>query len=201
MSRMQNLLDEIRELEERVSEEISREAEELGYTVKKGRVRFEQEIARRHKEMAVGLREYIGTASWLTLLTAPLVYSLLFPLLVLDLFVSFYQWICFPIYRIPCVKRGEYMALDRHRLKYLNAIQKVHCVYCSYGNGLLAYAQEIASRTEQYWCPIKHAKKVKGVHVRYYNFVPYGDAEGYAARLAELRKKLQDESKEKDKES
>jgi hypothetical protein len=67
-------------------------------------------------------------------------------------------------------------------LAYLNAIEKVGCVYCSYANGLLAYIAEIAARTEQHFCPIKHARSGARPHSRYSHFLPYGDARAYRAR-------------------
>mgnify|MGYP005852257819 CR=1 FL=1 len=69
-------------------------------------------------------------------------------------------------------------------------IEQYNCVYCGYGNGVLAYAREVAARTEQYWCPIKHARKVLGRHSRYHDFIDFGDAEHYHGRLAEYRQKL-----------
>jgi N-glycosylase/DNA lyase len=72
----------------------------------------------------------------------------------------------------------------------LNAIEKLNCVYCGYANGVLAYAREIAGRTEQYWCPLRHALRVRGPHAQYRDFVEYGDAAGYRARLEELRARL-----------
>lgn len=36
----------------------------------------------------------------------------------------------------------------------------------SYANGVLTYAQEIASRTEQYWRPVKHATDPAAPHAR-----------------------------------
>jgi len=57
----------------------------------------------------------------------------------------------------------------------------------AYANGLLAYATEIAARTEQYFCPIKHARKILGVHDRYARFLGYGDAADFHARLEEFR--------------
>ena len=57
----------------------------------------------------------------------------------------------------------------------------------AYANGLLAYATEIAARTEQYFCPIKHARKILGVHDRYARFLDYGDAADFHARLEEFR--------------
>jgi hypothetical protein len=49
---------------------------------------------------------------------------------------------------------GANISFDRRKLAYLNAIEKLNC---DYANGILTYAREIASRTEQFWCPIKHA--------------------------------------------
>ncbi|MDP2828248.1 MAG: hypothetical protein Q8O37_06540 [Sulfuricellaceae bacterium] len=79
---------------------------------------------------------------------------------------------------------------DREQLAYLNLIEKINCAYCAYTNGFIAYAQEIVARTEQYWCPIKHARRILGSHVRYANFIDFGDAEAYRRELGELRKVL-----------
>jgi hypothetical protein len=123
-------------------------------------------------------------------LTAPIIYSLFVPFAVLDLWVSLYQFVCFPIYGIARVPRRNYFALDRHRLPYLNGIEKLNCTFCSYANGLLAYVREVAARTEQYWCPIKHDRPVRTPHARYRLFVRYGDASGYRESLATLRHRL-----------
>ncbi|MCC6988154.1 MAG: hypothetical protein IT181_04110 [Acidobacteria bacterium] len=104
--------------------------------------------------------------------------------------MSVYQWICFPIYGIAPVRRRSYFALDRHKLRYLNAIEKVNCTFCAYANGLLAYVREVAARTEPYWCPIKHARAVPSPHARYHRFFDFGDAESYHRRLAEPRAHL-----------
>jgi hypothetical protein len=58
-------------------------------------------------------------------------------------------------------------------------------------NGVFAYVREVAGRTEQYWCPIRHAKRIPAPHVHYRQFVDYGDAEGYRRRLLFLRKALE----------
>ena len=69
------------------------------------------------------------------------------------------QAICFRSYRIPRVRRMDYIRLDRSQLAYLNWVETLNCLYCGYANGVAAYVREIAGRTEQYWCPIKHALK------------------------------------------
>jgi hypothetical protein len=141
-------------------------------------------------ELRTSIRRYLRESYLPTLLTAPIIYSLAVPFLVLDLWVSLYQLICFPIYGIERVRRSDYIAMDRRKLAYLNAIEKANCDYCSYANGVLAYVREIAGRTEQYWCPIKHARKIRGPHQHYRVFVDYGDALGYKRELPELREGL-----------
>ena len=129
-----------------------------------------------HPPIITTIHKYIWNASLLNILTVPVIWFGLAPAVFLDLVASVYQFICFPIYNIPKVKRTDYIIIDRHALGYLNAIEKLNCIYCGYFNGLIAYVQEIAARTKLYWCPIKHARKVKTLHSRYNKFLDYGDA-------------------------
>jgi len=187
------LTEKIHELEAELDAEIGKRRAELRVGMERGRAVFEAEILRRHRELKRALGAYILNANPLAILTAPVVYSVIVPLVLLDLFVSVYQAVCFPVYEIPKVRRGDYMVFDRGHLAYLNAVEKLNCAYCSYSNGLVAYVREIVARTEQYWCPIKHARRVVGVHARYINFDDYGDAENYQKRLQELRVSLRNE--------
>jgi hypothetical protein len=118
------------------------------------------------------------------------IYLTIIPFVLLDLGVSVYQLICFRVYRIPIVNRRNYLLFDRRELGYLNWFEKFNCSFCSYGNGVISYAREIAARTEQYWCPIKHSRRIIGEHERYSTFADYGDAAAYQADLAELRETL-----------
>ncbi len=95
------------------------------------------------------------------LVSAPFIYAMIIPIVVLDIFVSVYHSVCFRLYKMPLVKRSEYMRLDRHKLSYLSFMEKIHCAYCGYANGLFHYTSRIAADTEKYWCGIKH-KKYKG---------------------------------------
>ena len=184
------LTDKIRALESELDAELAKRRAELRIGLEHGRVAFEEELLRRHRELRRKLLPYIVGANPLVILTAPVIYAGIVPFLLLDLFVSVYQAVCFPIYGIAKVARGDYLVFDRHHLAYLNALEKLNCAYCSYANGLIAFTREIAARTEQYWCPIKHARRVIGTHGRYPAFDDYGDGEGYQARLATLRKAL-----------
>ncbi|WDQ14901.1 hypothetical protein [Rhodopirellula sp. P2] len=189
---LDKLLAEIRELEQLVSEKIQQTQSKLTFDLDRGRAVFSPEIKKRHRAQARQVWKTIWESPFLMILTAPVIYSLIIPLALLDLFVSVYQWICFPVYHVPRVRRSEYVVIDRHLLSYLNVIEKLNCVYCGYGNGVLAYASEISARTEQYWCPIKHAKLSKGCHTRQCLFCDFGDADGFRREYATLREQFQD---------
>lgn len=135
---------------------------------------------------------HIRNARTLVILSVPLIYALAIPFALLDLCVTIYQAICFPIYGIPKVRRRDYLIFDRGRLPYLNAIEKVGCIYCSYANGLLAYIAEIAGRTEQHFCPIKHSQPLMQPHSRYGFFLAYGDARSYREQSGEVSRSYGD---------
>jgi hypothetical protein len=134
---------------------------------------------RRHK---ISSWKHLRSTRWMVILSSPLIYTCVLPFLMLDASVAVYQLVCFPIYGIPKVRRKDYLVFDRGRLAYLNTVEKVGCIYCSYANGLLAMITEIAARTEQHFCPIKHAHPVLQTHSRYAKFLPYGDARAYRSQ-------------------
>ncbi|MDH3535263.1 MAG: hypothetical protein OER87_05930, partial [Gammaproteobacteria bacterium] len=164
MRTLETIIADIRKLENELLQELQKKQDEYYYIVRGKRVQFEEETRRYHKTLAKTLRRYFADASLGHIITAPLIYSCIVPAIFMDAVVSVYQAICFRVYDIPRVNRGEYIVVDRHSLQYLNPVEKLNCVYCGYFNGLVAYTQEIASRTEQYWCPIKHARKLAAIH-------------------------------------
>jgi len=183
----EKLLTRIRDLQDELEQEYARRREQFRYSLENGRVVFEEKIRRRHREFRVRLGTYLRNTRPMVVLTAPVIYSLIIPFVPLDLFVTLFQAVCFPVYRIEKVKRADFIRVDRHHLAYLNGLQKLNCVYCGYCNGLLGYVQEIAGRTEAYWCPIKHAARIGAHHAYYAQFVDYGDAEGFAKGLEAAR--------------
>jgi hypothetical protein len=120
------------------------------------------------------------------IISAPFIYMMIIPALVLDIFLTVYMHICFRLYNIPLVPRSDYIVFDRKFLDYLNWIQKFNCLYCSYVNGLFSYAVEIAWRTERYWCPIKNATRMKWWHYWQREFADYWDAEWFKEAYLEL---------------
>jgi hypothetical protein len=147
-----------------------------------GSMSFSLESLKEHRLLRTTLWSHIRSSRLPVILSVPLIYACLIPFLLLDLSVAIYQSVCFPVYGIPKVRRSDYLIFDRGRLAYLNAIEKIGCVYCSYANGLLAYIAEIAARTEQHFCPIRHAHAVVQPHSRYPHFLPYGEARAYRTR-------------------
>jgi hypothetical protein len=143
---------------------------------------FSLEDLKEHRRLRTGLWRHIRSTRLPVILSVPVIYACAIPFALLDLSVTICQSVCFPIYGIPKVRRRDYLIFDRGRLAYLNAIEKVGCIYCSYANGLIAYIAEIAARTEQHFCPIKHAHPLAQRHSRYGHFLPYGDAKVYRAR-------------------
>jgi hypothetical protein len=180
----------MRTLENDLEAEFARRRLELAYTVRDGKVRFEEFVLKQHKELRSRWLSYILGARPLMMLTAPVIYAIVVPIALLDALASLYQWACFPVYGVPPVRRCEHMVFDRGHLAYLNWLEKLNCAYCSYANGVISYVREIAARTEQYWCPIKHARRVVGAHERYSKFADYGDGAAYQAELAALRSEL-----------
>lgn len=186
------MFEENKTLENDISEKNREPKSKFNYSVKQGLVTFEKNILNQQRKLRTGILSYISNSRLLVILVTPVIYFILIPALGLDLFVSIYQFICFPVYKISKVKRGDYIVFDRYQLVYLNWIERINCVYCSYFTGLIAYIGEISSRTEQYWCPIRHALKTKAFDKRHIKFVVYGDAESYKNKLEKLREELAD---------
>lgn len=186
----EKLLARIRVLQDELEQEFTRRRAQFRYRLENDRVVFESEIRRHHREFRVRLGAFLRQTRPLVVLSAPVIYSLILPFVLLDLFVTLYQRICFPVYGIARVKRADFIRIDRHHLAYLNGLQKLNCIYCGYCNGLIGYVQEVAGRTEAYWCPIKHAARVGAHHAYYAQFVDYGDAEGFGAGLQASRKQI-----------
>lgn len=177
----------IETLQDEIEQEIDRKRDEFRYKIEQKRVVFEQEVILRHRALRMKISKFLRDSKIGYIVTAPVIYSLIIPFSLMDIFVTVYQNICFRVYGIPLVKRGEYVVMDRKYLEYLNWIEKLNCIYCEYGNGVIAYTREVAGRTEQFWCPIKHAKKIKGAHSRYLSFIEYGDSDNFHAKMEQQR--------------
>ena len=191
------ILSEIARLEEELATALHEQQERLHYRVEGSKIRFEENLRRIHTTLKTGVFTWLRTSELKNVISAPFIYAMIIPFLLLDLFVSLYQAICFPLYRIPKVRRASYVIIDRHHLGYLNIIERLNCIYCGYADGLLAYTRQILSRTEMYWCPVKHARKVLDPHRRYARFQDFGNSDDFAAHVAVMREEIRASDKSK----
>jgi len=168
-SRISELLEEIRAREEELEDAIKTHEVEFLYRLEGSKIKFEQAVEQAHRKLKVGVFQWLRKSNPLNVLSSPVIYS------------------CFPLYKIQKVDRKKYIVVDRQHLSYLNSIEKLNCMYCGYINGLISYSREIVARTEQYWCPIKHAKKVLGPHQRYAHFADFGDPKDRRQHVAKMR--------------
>lgn len=178
-SRINDILKEIEKKKKELVKEYELLKETYSFYIEWRKVVFSKKTKEYNKKFKENLLKYIFTAKVRHLLSAPFIYGMIFPALFLDIFLFLYQQTCFRLYRIPLVKRRDFIIYDRRFLDYLNIIQKVNCIYCSRVNGLFSYAVEIAGRTEKYWCPIKASRKLKWWHAWQRHFADYGDPEWF----------------------
>ena len=106
---------------------------------------------------------------------------------ILDIWLIIYQNTAIRLYKIPLTKRSDYIVFDRKELAYLNWIQKLNCIYCSYFNWLMQMSVEVAWRTEKYWCPIKHARKKAWTHDWEEYFADYWDVDWFKETFCRVK--------------
>jgi len=189
--KIREIVEEIENMKLKLEEEITEQESHINYEIHNGYVKFENEVLIKQKKNMKNLLTWFREVPFLHFLAAPIIYAMIIPSVLLDVILFIYQQIVFRIFKFKFIKRSEYIIFDHQYLGYLNPIEKLNCLYSSYVNGLMQYASAIASRTELYFCPIKHAKKVLHEHDYYNEFLSYGDEEEYSERLKALRKKSQ----------
>ena len=188
--RVRNLLKQITELEDELRSALHEQHTQVLYRIEGKRIEFEQGIREAQAKLRLGVLKWLAESQLRNMVTAPVIYSMIVPLALLDFALTVFQALCFPLYHAPSVKRSDYILIDRFHLPYLNSLEKLNCVYCAYAAGVIAYAREISARTEQYWCPIKHARKVIDPHRRYARYADFADAEHYHDALIAMRDEL-----------
>lgn len=149
-NRIEEIVLQIKTLEDELLEELKSKEKEFFYKIENEKVKFEEHIIKEGRLKIINSINYLSSFRVKVILTLPFIWSMIIPIFFVDIFVSIYQSVCFPIYEIPKVKRKDYVIMDRHRLFYLDRVEKTNCWYCEYFNGVVSYVREIAARTEQY---------------------------------------------------
>ena len=178
-SKISKILEEIRYKKDELVKEYEKLREKYDFEFIKWKIVFSQKKQEENKKFKLGSFRYMLWSQIRHILSMPFIYAMIIPAVILDIFLFIFQNICFRLYGIPLVKRNEYISSERKHLDYLNWIQKINCLYCSYVNGIFSYAVEIGGRTEKYWCPIKHARKNNTFHNWQDHFADYWDAEWF----------------------
>ncbi|MDD5401596.1 MAG: hypothetical protein PHQ93_10445 [Sulfurimonas sp.] len=191
-NRIEEIAAQIRSLEEELIEELRKKQDEFFYTLEDRKVKFKENVIKEGRLRVISSIKYLSSFPVLAILTIPFIWSMMIPAFLVDIFVTIYQSVCFPIYKIPKVKRKDYVVIDRYNLFYLDRVEKVNCLYCEYFNGVIGYTREIAARSEQFWCPIKHSKPQIDMHSRYDKFFDFGDYLTYRKELEERRSNFKD---------
>jgi hypothetical protein len=136
----------------------------------------ENKSQKREKHLVIQNDKIIGSAPFpRSIIAAISIYSMIIPVLILDLFIFQYQNLYFRFYKIPRINREDHVVVDRHKLSKLNIFQKLNCIYCGYVNGVFSYAKAIGNQTEIYSCAVKHNVKKEGQEhqSRFYDFKDY----------------------------
>ncbi len=191
-TRIDAILEQIKTLEDELIDELKNKEKEFLYTIENQKVIFEDTVVKEGREKLITSINYLSSFTLGEIITLPFIWVMIIPALIVDVSASIYQTICFPIYKIPRVKRSDYVILDRYNLFYLNRAEKINCLYCEYFNGVISYVKEIAARTEQFWCPIKHSQALKEKHSRYDKFFNFGDFIKYREEFEKRRADFQD---------
>src|SRR5262249_590993 len=73
------------------------------YRLEAGRVRFEREVRLLHRRAKQSIPRFLRESSILNLFTAPIIYSVIVPIGLLDVWITLYQAVCFRAYGIARV--------------------------------------------------------------------------------------------------
>jgi len=185
-SRINKILEEINIKRQELFVEYEKLKKNYGFIIEWRKIIFNSETRQKNKTYKKPIIESLFSVRAREVISIPFIYSMIVPSVLLHLFLFIYQQTALRLYQIPLVSLKDYVTFDRKELDYLNSIQKINCLYCSYVNGLFSYAVEIAGRTERYRCPIKNAKKMNGWHDRQEWFADYGDAVQFRKCFANL---------------
>lgn len=195
-NRIEEIILQIKTLDDELVGELKSKEKEFFYKIENEKAKFEEHVIKEGKLKIISSVKYLSTFRLKVILTLPFIWSMIIPIFLVDIFATIYQSICFPIYEIPKVKRKDYVIMDRYRLFYLDRVERINCGYCEYFNGVIAYVREVAARTEQYWCPIKHSQALKEKHSRYDKFFNFGDFTKYREEVEARRSSFTDIEKE-----
>ncbi len=136
-STIREILAKIETLNIELRGEYERLSEKYGFYFQRKKVIFLEMFREKNKRKKVPLYQYLIPRNWRHvryILSIPFIYGMIVPAIFLDIALTIYQRITFPLYTIPLVRRSDFIMDDRRFLDYLNILEKINCLYCSYVN-------------------------------------------------------------------
>ena len=186
-SKINKILQDIEKKKQELKKEYEKLKEKYGFRIEWTKIIWNKTKKLELQKFKKPVWDSILNTKFREFLSIPFIYVMIIPAIILDIFLFIYQQTAMRLYKIPLVKRWDYIVFDRKELAYLNIIQKINCMYCSYFNGVVQYAVEVAGRTEKYWCPIKHARKKAWSHDWEEFFADYGDVEWFKETFCSIK--------------
>ena len=128
------ILNDISKRREDLLKAYDKLKKEYGFSIEKRKIIFNEKAKAYNKLFKNSWIDSIFSTQLREFLSIPFIYGVAVPVFILDVFLFVYQQTAFRLYKIPLVKRKDYIVYDRRYLDYLNWIQKFNCIYCSYVN-------------------------------------------------------------------
>jgi hypothetical protein len=88
--KMDEILGNIHELEDKLEQELEQGRKLYGFHFKGKVAAFEQDVIEKHNRLRMGLIQYLKESPILDYMTSPIIYSLLMPLVLTDIWVTLY---------------------------------------------------------------------------------------------------------------
>ena len=117
------ILERLGQAEDDLEKAFAERREAMAFLLRGRKAVFDARIAALHRALRTGTWAYVRRARPSVVLSAPFILAVAAPLAVLDLFVTVYQAVCFPVHGLKKVPRGDFIVFDRAQLGYLNAIE------------------------------------------------------------------------------
>lgn len=95
--RINDILAQMAALEADLRTAVHDQESRMFFQIKGKRVEFERSVRDAHRQLKTGFLRWLVSNRPQNLVTGPLIYGMVVPLLMLDACASFYQWACFPI--------------------------------------------------------------------------------------------------------
>src|ERR1700754_1594768 len=96
-TQLDTLTEKLRSVEAEIEVEMAKRREEMRFHVVNRKIVFEHEASQVHREIKTSAMRYLIDVGPLVILVAPVIWSLIIPMMLLDLSLMVYQAICFPV--------------------------------------------------------------------------------------------------------